>query len=534
MRTIDKSRKKKPRRKILIVLIFIPLVLLASFIGIFVFMVEDLKSVVYQTPDTKYFISENEIDMPSLRVLANKFEHRQNDFHIPNNLSHTITINTTSQQVRTYHGSDNGALHTSENLIAACFRYASLEPGVEKNHALEMIEKMFFAIRLLIEIPNGGLGPDYPGASIGRYYASPQMLQDGNYTWMMEDYYRHRNGTGKYSQWRIRLYTSKDEIAGVIGAMAAVQVLVNVTSIQNVNNLLISQLVNGFIETNWQFISGDGKPNGVHFNPPSEPQWRLSLLKMAVNSFPENGRYNQLYNYYLNRELSVSNMGAQGDFDSIDNYYGLYFGSHVILAMMLVENSPAVIKKYFTNLDDCFSSFIGHRNAYLNVVYLAVYAKCLSLNPDTTSSYSIKNLIWDVKDQLWRFEKYGLFPFDESYGNRNKTISRTEKDPNGVNWTIKDPEVQKWDDFVRKNAFGNLYEGFIDELIGGILDERYIMPATVEMMSGSDIIWNRSPFRESGVHSSGGVVVNEYASASFSLPYWILTYYGLISEVNEK
>ena len=528
-----KKRGKTAKKKIIITLILLPIVILSSFVGVFLVMLQDLKSFAYRTPDTSLFTPEEEIDMPTLRVLANNFEIRLGEYHIPYNLSQTTTINRTSGEIIRYHGTDNGGLHTSENLIATCFHYASLEPGSEKDHALDLIKKMFFAIRMLVEVPNGGLGPDFPGASIGRFYASPEMLLDGNNSWINEEYFRHRNGTGKYSQWRVRLYTSKDEIAGIIGSLAAIQTLVPVPELQKINNLLIAQIVEGHIDTYWQQISGDGKPDGAHLNPPSEPQWKLSLLKMAVNAFPDNGRYQQLYNYQLNKELSILEIGKQSDYDIIDNYYGLYFGAIVVLAMTLVEDNPLIIKSHFRNLDRSYGSLIGHRNAFLNAVYLAAYAKCLRLNPETVPTYNIDNIVWDVKDQLWRFHTYDLFPHDDSYGNRNRTVSRVDKDPEGKNWTIKDPKVDQWKNFLDKTIWGSVLSPFIETFMDGILREHYLMPATVEMIEGSETIWNKNPFKEDGGRGNSGQYINEFAGSSFSLPYWMLTYFGYIPEENE-
>ena len=520
-------RKKKHFKRSAIVGIFIilPIILVSGYFSFYFYMINDLTSYIYNSePSTDEFYPLENINETRLRITANQFEYLQEKNHIPYNISQTVTLNATTGKPILYHSDDNGALHTSEALTATCFRYASLSENSEKNDALRLIKKMLTGLQMLIEVPNGGLGPDYPGTAIARFYASPEMRNDGNYSWLFEDYFRHFNGTGKYSQWRCRLYTSKDELAGYFMAMAACLSLVDDPDVQNITELIIGQFTEGMLKSYWQEVSGDGKPDGVHFQWPSHGQWKLLVMRMAIKAYPENKRYQQLYNYYLYTEKLILNSPKNGDTDLIDNYYSNYFGTCVILGLMLVEDDQNIIDNYVNYYEKVQEpAYKGHRNAFLNAVYLAM---CKMRSAEITPKYNLDKMAWDVKDQLWRFVEFNLCPYDTTFGGLNRTISREEK---GSKWLEIDPNIAKWKNFIDTNPLGKMYQWATYGLMDGVLKTRYLKPATVEMSSPTKILWNHNPFTEDGIHQyNNSETIIEYSGSSFSFPYWIMVYYGYI------
>jgi hypothetical protein len=519
---IQKKKHIKRNSTLITALVLIPIILFAGYFGFYFYIVADLTSYIYEAePSTDEFYPLEDINETELRSIANEFEFLQEEFHIPINISQVVTFNATTGKPIRYHSDDNGALHTSEALTATCLRYASLPAGAEKDDALRLIKKMLTGLQMLIEVPNGGLGPDYPGTAIARFYAPPEKRNDGNYTWLFDDYFRHFNGTGKYSQWRCRLYTSKDELAGYFMAIAACLKLVDNPYIQNITKLIIGQFTEGMLKSFWQEVSGDGKPNGVHFQWPTQGQWKLLVMRMATIAYPENDRYKQIYDYYLFTEKYITKYPSIGDSDLIDNYYANYFELCVIFGLMLVEDDQEIIDIYVNNYEEStHPAFKGHRNAFLNAVYLAM----CKMRSDIEPNYDLDKIAWDVKDQLWRFVEFDLCPYDTTFGGQNKTISREEK---GGDWLEVDPNIAKWKNFVDTTALGKMYQWATYGLMDGIFKTRYLKPATVEMSRPNKILWNRNPFTEDGANQyNNNQTITQYHGASFSLPYWMMVYYG--------
>jgi hypothetical protein len=321
----------------------------------------------------------------------------------------------------------------------------------------------------------------------------------------------------------MRLYTSKDEMAGYFGGLAALQTLVSdVPDIQEITRLIILQLMEGMLSSFWQEMTGDGKPDGVHFQPPSNIDWKLLLTKLAMNADPDNQRYKQLFHYYLTKERKVNNVMFVGKMDNIDNYYSHYFNSFVLLGLFLEEDDPKLINLYFKNFQEqTYSIYRGHRNAMLNALYLFAASKS-----SIQANFDLESIRWDVLDQLWRFNVHNLIPFDTTLGGTNSTISRASL---GAEWTAIDPNIAKWQNFVDNTWFGGLYKWLTYGIQDAVFNPRYLKPAVIGMLRPTETVWNQNPYTEDGEHvynTSNEIV--EYAGASFTLPYYMLKYAGYL------
>ncbi|MHA1518554.1 MAG: hypothetical protein ACTSRK_00090 [Promethearchaeota archaeon] len=529
---IIKKKGISTRKIALGALVLFPLLFSGAYLGLYLgIIIPDLTGYMSIPPDTAEFYPLEDINLTRLEDIGREFEMLQEQ-HIPINLSQSIRYNATTGQVMQYESTDNGALHTAEALTASCYRYATLPSGSDKDQALGLIQKMVTALSMLIAVPNGGLGPDFPGTAIGRFYASPAQRNDGNYTWMFDEYYRHFNGTGQYSDWRIRLYTSKDEISGYFLGLAATLMLVPDDQYsQETVKLIILQAMEGFLSSFWQEMSGDGKPNGVYLQSPCYAQWKLLLTKMATIVDPENVRYEQLYQYYLVKERNVENVQYVSDTDNIDNYYSQYFENMVVLGLFLVEEDQNLLNLYFKNFQTkTYISYRGHRNAFLNALYIGA-ASISTIQTD----FDVDEIRWDILDQLWRFNEFSLVPYDTTFGGRNQTVSRIEKSEEfGDQWLEIDPNIAKWKAFVDNTTFGGLYQWLTYGLQDAVFRERYFMPATIEMCHPTTITWNRNPFTQDGINVyNTESIITQYHGASFTLPYYMLSYYNYLQpEVN--
>jgi hypothetical protein len=526
-----RKRKTAGLQTTLIVLgIMMPLILGGLYVERFLTMYRSSTAFTLEIDsDSTEFYSLDEIDIDALEQLGILYDTRQLTHHTPHNLSQVITLNAATGNIIRYHATDNAGLHTGEALAGACFRYASLPiDSPERNQSLKLIRKMFTGLKMLIEVPNGGLGPNYSGV-IARFYASPEMLKDGNYTWIMDEtHYKYTNGTGKYENWRWRGYTSKDELGGyLLGISCVLKFVAPHDPWINENvRLVIGQFTEEYLKYYFQIFHHDGTPNGAHFQFPSGLEWKILITQLAKLAYPDNERYKQIHDFIVSKELGISNVPTTTQDNVIDGYYGYAYAHHIYLALIMMEEVQDLQDLYFRSYQKAYAVFKGHRNAYFNAIYLAMVKLA---SDDVEVSYNITKIRWDVLDQLWRFNLTFQGNYDNTYGGRNKTISRKELDPLGVNWTVVDPEIAKWRDFVENNSMGMSYKWVIDSLFGGMLNDHYLKPALVDMCPPHDFAWNQSPFTESGAnHNPNPKTIRENTSGSYNLPFYLMKYYGYL------
>ena len=526
-------RKRKTiglHNTIVVIGLIMPLILGGMYVERFWTMYTATTSFTFDIDsDSNEFYPLNEIDLDALEQLAVLYENRQDTHHTPHNISQAISLDAETGNIKKYHHTDNGGLHTGEALAATCFRFASLPEGSpERQDALNLIIKMFTALKMMIEVPNGGLGPDYGGV-IARFYASPEMILDGNYTWMMDDtHYKHTNGTGKYENWRWRAYTSKDELGGYLMGIACVLKFAapyNEWINENVR-LVIAQFTEEYLKYYFQIFHHDGTPNGAHFQFPAGMEWKILIMQLATLAYPNNERYNQMHDYFVSKELGLTSVPSTDAQNVIEAYYGYAYSHHVYLTLILMEESQSLRDIYFSNYQESYAVFKGHRNAYFNAIYLAM----VNLSENVVVTYNVTKIRWDVLDQLWRFNvMYNGSFYDTSYGSANKSTSRQELDPLGLNWTIVDPVIAEWKDFVENNSMGMSYSWIIESLFSNMLNDHYLKPALIDMCKPHQFTWNQSPFRESGVNiNTYPNNIEEPPSASYTLPYYMMKYFGYL------
>lgn len=497
-------------------LLMLPFVLGLMYVGGALYIINDITSEFFvKHYDSGSFIPAN---FTAMAEWADQMELRFEQYHMPSNISLRCTFNGYNYtNVSSYHGTDNVALSTGMALATECFRYrAAVNEGNAslKASATEYITRLLTGFSYLLAVPNGGIGPDYPG-SISRFYWAPDHVTITGYqgvtNWMLnENEERHFNGTGAYQNYRWRGTTSKDEMAGYLfGLGAVIQHCQNESWIFERARLLIAQMIEGYIKTNWIFINGDGHPVGSDMKSTlfvSGGEWILTLLRIGKTAYPD-GRYDALYHFFATKDTYMNCIARSDALNLIMDYYAWNFEHKVMFNLITLEDNPR-LKNFFINsyVTGIYDKIKYTRSPYFNMMYL-VFTGC--------NDSDIKA---DVFDQLMRFEN-------------NQFCRNVNSTPRPANHTIN-PDIIKWRDFVQNNPLGALYEPLTLEV--GVLSEDgrnyYLEPATVDML-----YTNVGNFYESNPHEerSGAIHrdnngLTEGPGNCFTVVYWMGRAYGII------
>jgi len=314
IRTRKNLRKKN---SVISVVFMLPLIGFGGYLGACLYIIEDIASFTYNLtpPDTDFFTPLAQINTTILEQMAEVYEKQMEKYHMTGtNISVNIKFKNSSYNEVDWENigdEDNGALALGYALASQCFKYkvALIEGNqVDLDNATRMVKKMVYGFSSMLAAPNGGIGPCYPGTP-ARFVCSPESRQYA--PWMFEEDTRHFNGTGDYSKWRVRLYTSRDELAGYYIGLACVLKFIDPANstdsewcVERVK-LLVAQLIEGFKKTNWLVVGGNGEPVGSDLNPQLEgSMWQLTLLRLGATAYPE--LYDSLYHHVASKFLELN------------------------------------------------------------------------------------------------------------------------------------------------------------------------------------------------------------------------------------
>jgi hypothetical protein len=504
-----RARAHIKRNTILKFLVLIcPFLLGVLYFGGAIYIIRDVTSFVH----TKYYNPAEFIpaNFTLLAEWADQLELRFEQYHMPANISLKCTFTDYNYNtVSYYHDTDNVALSTGMALATECFRYAAAvheNNSALKTNASRCIKRLLTGFSYLLAVPNGGIGPEYPGI-ISRFYWAPDNVDIPGYdsitTWMMDEtQVRHFNGTGAFSDYRWRGYTSKDEMAGYLfGLGAAVQHCQDDPWIMNRTRLLIAQIIEGYLKTNWLVINGDGNPCGSDMKALfflSGGEWILSLLRIGKTAFPD-GRYDALYHYFASKNMYMNIVGGGSNLNVIMDYYAWSFSHKTLFNLITLEDDPNLRNLYVNQyIDGIYDLMKYTRSPYFNMMYLVFTG-----NNDS----EVKA---DVFDQLMRFE--------------NNTLCRNvNENPRPPSHELN-PKMQYWRDFIDNNPIGMLYAPLKLEVD---FDDIYLQPATVDMMYNNiGNFYESNPFEATGGHTGNGL--SEGPGNTFTVIYWMGRAYGII------
>ncbi len=533
-----RTRKNLLKKNIVITILFsIPVISFFGYVGFGLYILDDLASLTLSLdpPNTNYFTPLNQIigNQTYLDQMADKYDYQLEKWHIPTNISIDVTFtNDSYSEVGTWHQTDNGALHLGYTLASQCLRYKYALDNSDTNeleNATRMVKKCVSGFTNMLAAPNGGIGPEYPGMP-ARFVSAPENRK--YHQWLFDPYYRHFNGTGPYSNWRVRLHTSRDELAGYYLGFASVLRFIDPEanedsrwSVERIK-LLTAQMIEGFRKTNWLVLGGNGEPVGSDLNPIiGESMWQLALLRIGATAYPD--VYDSLYNYAATKIMSMHN----GHMGSVSNTaydtYALAFSMDVEFALIMLEDNPLLQHHYIKRFEEGFYSFLRyHRNAFFNVIHLTFMTLIQDSSLFEDPRYNDETIRWDILDQLWRFNTSG-------WGNGVRDYNLTVR-PNSTRATSLNPEISsmevdpsrvKWINFFENNIYGTLFSWVGETIEIWSDDERdihYKLPLTVSEMGVHHFLWEGSKFfGPGGDNETYNLGLRQVIPNSYLVVYWM-------------
>ena len=526
-----RTRKNLKKKNAAITFLFLlPLISFGAYAGLCLYILEDLASFTMNLdpPDTEYFYNLDNIlgNSTYLEKLANTYDTQMEKFHMPTNISVDITFTDDNYtDVEIWHSTDNGALKIGYTLASQCFRYkAAVDEGDNNEllNATRMVKKCVSAFSNMMAAPNGGIGPDYPGTP-ARFVCAPENRE--YHPWIFEEHPRHFNGTGAYQKWRVRLHTSRDELAGYFLGFASVLKFIDpnrdATSKWCVDRitLLVEQMIEGFKKTNWLVLGGEGEPVGSDLNPYFEgSMWLLTLLRIGATALPE--KYTSLYQYSAAKMLSMSGAAMGGKQNTVYDTYALAFGMDVEIALIILEDNPTLQYHYIKNFENKFYSYVRyHRNAFFNIGHLAFMTLIENPSKFEDTNYTDDMIRWDVLDQLLRFNTSGWGKGIRDYNlmQRPNSTRATSLNPDIAEMKIE-PNKEKWRNFFDNSVYGGLFSWLEDVL--NFDDPLYLLPLTVSEMGIHSFLWEHSKFYGDGGNPTGNGL-RQAVPTSYLVVYWM-------------
>jgi hypothetical protein len=468
-------------------------------------MGSDLVAFSYANPpDPTTFKSAN---YSRFAEMAEFYDNRYENYHIPLNMSTDTSFKDVNcTDVNRYHFSDNTGQWTGLAITGWVFKYVTAlneRNSTMKNDSLRVIRKLMHGMSMQLIVPNGGLGPNFSGI-LARGWAGPQHHSMPGVEWYFGDGGgRHYNGTGDYSNWRWRAFTSNDEYSGFYSGLALVFKYVQEQDVQHLATLMIDQVLAYMLDTNFLGIDWHGGPTGVRQKPIffTGGAWAALALKMGAMALPD--KYERLYCHYVVENFYAQWATEGGEHETVMNYYAFAFGYHVVMALILLEGEGKLFDLYLSKYHSSLRQFTAnHRNPFYNIIELVVTHK-----PGD-------NLLLerDVEDILTRYDCEYHFP-DRALGHANISDDYVEVD-----------NVTYLANFLENDSYGPYYAPTFMEVSGNQI--YYQKPLTPEYMNGNIFIWEKNPYsyRPPWVNSK-----YEFASYSFSCVYWTGRAFGFIA-----
>jgi hypothetical protein len=457
-------------------------------------------------------------DESFLANIAHEFDYRYAKYHLPLNQSSSTHFNNDSEwnggnisytNVSRYSFSDNEALWTGIDFTGWTYKYLvakQTQNTMMEQFALEVLINMTTSLSLMMAVPNGGLGPEYGGV-LARGYAPPDAQDIWPY--IFTDQPKHFNGTGPYSQWRYRAYTSNDEYGGYYLFLSiATKYLQDIPFIKDRVSLIVDQICSNWLYTNFLGIHGSGATTGVDQKPRafSGGFWGPLIFKLGAIYHP--AKYERIYYHFVASDMYYFSNAEGGAQENFANYYAFNFGYCVVFGFLLIEDPTSPVWKHYYNgfIDSLWKYTYTHRNAWYNAIYLMIHKETNKTKPVLVESQDF--VAKDIKDQLQRYAE--AHSPDLLYS---------------VNITL--PEGYKIIKPVQNFANSLGLDAHTQRLLGISGEEEFLnRPMTIDMYSFGGWPWNDNPFSWDPIQK--GNILIENPGTGFTVPYWMIRFCGYI------
>lgn len=521
MKIISYGKQKQKRKWKLFVAIL--LILLPSVLPVYVLICFDsLQSFADNVTSAEVdYDSLEPANYTRLAEMADEFQFYLERDHLP--LNYTLSVYwddvPSYTQIHAYIVSGDAAIWTGMTLAMASLRYAVAKRegnASEIQDALDFVMRMTSGVSRLLAVPNGGIGPEYPGV-----LARSVSTKDWNVANPRISGYDYAGGAdnvdvfdgrGEYSDWLYIGYPSLDQYSGIIMGVTLAAALVDDPWVQEQARLLSAQMIEHFRATNWHLTDADGRTTGqsMQYKVEHPSFWILATLFMGVMADPDT--YLPLYHHYAferNYANRILLTPVDLNFLSISNYFSININIVILYAIMMLETNPVLREAYEYSLrDTIYPGLKNHRNAWFNMMYL----QSMGINDS--------NIKKDVEDQLMRFD------VERVVGDPNSTrLPERGLSLSGSTTLIPSSWPRtNFDDWLSTQSFYpgkdiNLVSQFID------MDEDYLAkPKTVEHYHSVDFLWQRSPFKI----ETYSPAARQDSGLAFLLPYYMGRYHGII------
>nr|MDO8083430.1 hypothetical protein [Candidatus Sigynarchaeum springense] len=458
-------------------------------------------------------------DYTKLAGMARGFEYYLERDNFPLNYTLSTIWNRNFTAINDYAVSFDAAIWTGMTLAMASFKYAVAKRGgnaTEIENATRLVRKMADGVSLLLAVPNGGIGPDYPGIlarSVSpKHWNSSHPPIDGYPYGSDADHVDVFDGAGPYSDWFWIGYPSIDQYSGIIMGVTTALAIVDDPLVHGLMVLLARQMVEHFKRTNWYLVDGNGRTTGqsLHYMVEHPGYWLLATLFMGTLADPV--AYRDLYYHWaIDRGYATFDM-LRSDFRmfTVFNYFSMNINWVILYAMATFETDAALRGQYQRAMAEClYPLAANHRNAWFNMAYLHV----MGVNDSRIQQ--------DVNDQLMRFgiERIPGQPNSTRLPERGLNasgnyyrhlVSDTWPRTTFSSWLEANPL------FPQQNV--NLAALLLDET------EYLAKPKTVDQFHSVDFLWQRTPYTASDYSPAR----RQDSGLAFLLPYWMGRFHGSI------
>lgn len=480
----------------------------------------------------KYQIDDSEFIDANYQVMADMAEEFNFYYEKDNSpLDYVLTVHwedTTFNKVERYGTAGDATIWTGMMLAAQSLNYAVNKRGGDTtkiSRALKLAERALRGVSILIAVPSGGIGEEYP-CILSRSVTPKNWTELGN---APIDAYNYDDpssmdpddifeGAGKYSDWWWKGYPSTDQWSGIImGLGQCASTFRDETSNetawirQRVKDLTV-QIIENFIKSNWMNLdlssSGNSRTTGQDYKISLEMTgiWLLSILKMGMLACPE--RYTELYYHYALERNYINSIEQDLRIFNLMNYYSLNINYVMLVNLISAEQDPSLRIRYENILEQIYYPIIRiGRNAWFNLGYLYM------MQEDDPSTYDADKLliVKDVEDQMMRFN------LARQPGGSTRVPDRGG-DKNPIQYTMYDPT-----DEYRKNPLINSLYGFILNMVGGEISE---YAKRVDEYQASDFLWQRTTWED----HSPSPYTRQDSGLAYLLPYYIGRYINVFNE----